>query len=215
LSTDTQTRTFQFGAFELDRFSGELRKNGVRIKLQGQPFQILNLLLDRRGELVTRDDIRHCLWPDNTIVDFDNAISSAVWKIREALGDNSENPRFVQTMSRRGYRFVMPVSVRDRVAGVEVARREELSNATNGTAQDQIEEAHAQSSADAVTEAGGPNGFNHPISSSNNELTEEPRGVSPNGQACRRTEKSTGSKDEPRSGWQSRSYCRSAAYISS
>jgi cholera toxin transcriptional activator len=124
MGTEVETRTFQFGAFELDRCSGELRKNGVRIKLQGQPFQILTLFLGRPGELLTRDEIRRGLWPDDIFIDFDNAISSAVWKIREALGDTSENPRFVQTIARRGYRFVAPVSVRNRVAGVETVREE-------------------------------------------------------------------------------------------
>ncbi len=175
MATDMEDRTFQFGAFELDRFSGDLRKNGVRIKLQGQPFQILDLLLDRRGEVVTRDEIRLCLWPDNTFIDFENAISSAVWKIREALGDNSENPRFVQTMSRRGYRFLAPVSVRDRVAEVDFARREELRTVPNGTAQDQVEQAHG------VTQAGGPNGLEHPISSGKDELPGKPPGLSHQG----------------------------------
>ncbi len=159
MATEVENRTFQFGAFELDRSCGELRKNGVKIQLQGQPVQILTLLLDRPGELLTRDEIRRGLWPNNTFVDFDNAISSAVWKIREALGDNSENPRFVQTIARRGYRFLVSVSVRDPVAGVKGVKREELPAGATGTAQDQTEQVDAQPFVATVNEASGPNGF--------------------------------------------------------
>jgi Tol biopolymer transport system component/DNA-binding winged helix-turn-helix (wHTH) protein len=111
-------RTYHFGAFELDRSSGELRKRGVKIKLQVQPFQILILLLDHPGELVSREEIRRQLWPENTFVDFDNAISSAVWKVREALGDSSQTPRFIETVARRGYRFVAPVYTNDEAFSV-------------------------------------------------------------------------------------------------
>lgn len=103
-------QTFQFGAFEVNEPAGELRKHGVRIRVQEQPFQILLLLLNRPGEVVGREEIRSRLWPEDTYVDFDNAISSAVRKLREALGDSAENPRFVETLARRGYRFVAPVS---------------------------------------------------------------------------------------------------------
>lgn len=97
---------FQFGTFELNKRSGELRKNGARIKVQEQPFQILVLLLEHPGEIVGREEIRSRLWPDNTFVDFDNAISSAVRKLREALNDNADTPRFIETVARRGYRFI-------------------------------------------------------------------------------------------------------------
>jgi Tol biopolymer transport system component/DNA-binding winged helix-turn-helix (wHTH) protein len=89
--------------------SGELRKRGIRIKLQDQPVQILTLLLDRAGETVTRTEIRQRLWPANTFVDFENAISSGVRKIREALSDNSDSPRFIETVARHGYRFICPI----------------------------------------------------------------------------------------------------------
>lgn len=89
--------------------SGELRKHGVRIRLQEQPFRILALLLDRPGEIVSREEIRAKLWPENTFVDFDNAISSAVRKLREALSDSADTPRFIETLSRRGYRFIGPI----------------------------------------------------------------------------------------------------------
>src|SRR5450759_2479194 len=103
---------YRFGVFELDGRSGELRKHGIRIKLQDQPRQVLLLLLEHAGEVVTREQIQKHLWPDNTFVDFDNAINSAVRKLREALGDTAENPRFVETLARRGYRFLVPVSTR-------------------------------------------------------------------------------------------------------
>ena len=101
---------YQFGVFELDLQAGELRKRGIRIKLQEQPLQILGLLIGCSGEVVTREQIQQKLWCGETFVDFDNAINSAVRKIRDALGDNSENPRFVETVARRGYRFIAGVT---------------------------------------------------------------------------------------------------------
>jgi DNA-binding winged helix-turn-helix (wHTH) protein len=99
----------RFGVFELDLASGELRKNGTRIRLQEQPFRILALLLERPGEMVTREEFRAQLWPADTFVDFDHGLNTAVNKLREALGDSASNPRFVQTVARRGYRFIAPV----------------------------------------------------------------------------------------------------------
>jgi DNA-binding winged helix-turn-helix (wHTH) protein len=107
---DQQRPAFQFGAFELDRRTGELRKYGVNLKLQDQPLQILLLLLERPGEVVTREEIQKRLWPDHTYVDFDNAINSAIRKLRDALGDSPNTPRFIETLARRGYRFIYPVS---------------------------------------------------------------------------------------------------------
>ncbi|HEY3454535.1 MAG TPA: winged helix-turn-helix domain-containing protein [Bryobacteraceae bacterium] len=121
MSTTTPNAAFRFGAFELDRSSGELRKYGVRIKLQEKPFQILLLLLERPGEIVSRQEIRSKLWPEDTFVDFENSISAAVRKLREALSDNSGTPRFVETISRRGYRFVAPVSIGNEIAEVSTA----------------------------------------------------------------------------------------------
>jgi DNA-binding winged helix-turn-helix (wHTH) protein len=102
-------KTVRFGVFEADLVSGELRKNGSLIRLQEQPFQILVLLLERPGELVSRDDLRSKLWSSDTFVDFDHSLNTAVNKLREALGDAASNPRFVQTVARRGYRFIAPV----------------------------------------------------------------------------------------------------------
>jgi cholera toxin transcriptional activator len=105
---EQQRPAFQFGAFELSPHTRELRKNGVKLKVQEQPLQILLLLLEHPGELVTRDEIQRRLWPENTYVDFDNAINSAVRKVRDTLGDAADNPRFIETIARRGYRFIAP-----------------------------------------------------------------------------------------------------------
>src|SRR5216684_4429059 len=102
-------RIVRFGVFELDLVAGELRKGGARIRLQEQPFQVLATLLERPGDLVMRDDLRQKLWPADTFVDFDHSLNTAINKIREALGDSASNPRFVETLARRGYRFVAPV----------------------------------------------------------------------------------------------------------
>ncbi|MBB5059377.1 Tol biopolymer transport system component/DNA-binding winged helix-turn-helix (wHTH) protein [Granulicella aggregans] len=100
-----------FGNFEADLRSGELWKSGYRIKLPRQPFRVLAALLARPGEVVTREDLQHEVWAANTNVDFDQAIAAAINKIREALGDSAENPRFVQTLTKRGYRFIAPVTL--------------------------------------------------------------------------------------------------------
>ena len=103
------TRRYRFGVFEADPAMGELRRQGIRIKLNAQPFQVLVMLLDRPGELLTREEISRELWPDGTFVDYAHGVNSAVNRIREALGDTASNPRFVETLARRGYRFVAPV----------------------------------------------------------------------------------------------------------
>ena len=104
--------SLRFGVFEFDLRSGELRKHGIRIKLQDQPCQILAILLEHRGEMVTREELQHRLWPSDTYVDFDHSLNTAVMRLREALSDSSENPRFIETLPRRGYRFVAPVEER-------------------------------------------------------------------------------------------------------
>lgn len=108
-SSKAATQRRRFGVFELDLRAGELRKNGVRLMLQEQPCRILQLLLENPGEVVTREELRKRIWPDDTFVDFDHGLYSAVTKLREALGDSSEKPCFIETLSRRGYRFIAPV----------------------------------------------------------------------------------------------------------
>jgi cholera toxin transcriptional activator len=103
----------RFGVFEIDLSSGELRKSGVRMRLQEQPFQVLALLLERAGNVVTRDELRQKLWPSDTFVDFDHSLNTAINKVREALGDSASAPRYVETLARRGYRFIAPVQNRE------------------------------------------------------------------------------------------------------
>jgi cholera toxin transcriptional activator len=103
-------KLLRFGVFEVDRAAGELRKQGVRIRLQEQPFQVLSTLLENAGRVVTRDDLRQKIWPADTFVDFDHSLNTAVNKIREALNDSASSPRFVETLARRGYRFIAPVN---------------------------------------------------------------------------------------------------------
>src|SRR6266498_2275253 len=103
-------KLIRFGSFEVDLRAGELRKSGVRIKLRDQSFEILALLLEHPCEIVTREELRTRLWPANVFVDFDNNLNTAVTRLREALGDSAEKPRYVETLPRRGYRFMVPVS---------------------------------------------------------------------------------------------------------
>jgi DNA-binding winged helix-turn-helix (wHTH) protein len=108
--TDPQpVMRYRFGIFEVDAATGELRRKGIRVKLNAQPFQVLLMLLERPGELLARDEISRELWTDGTFVDYEHGVNSAVNRIREALGDTASNPRFVETLARRGYRFVAPV----------------------------------------------------------------------------------------------------------
>ncbi len=111
----------RFGAFEVDLKAGELRKNGLKVRLSGQPFEILAMLLERPGEVVTREELQQRLWPEGTFVDFDHSLNTAINKIRESLGDSAENPRFVETLARRGYRFIAPVQGMGQTLSREVA----------------------------------------------------------------------------------------------
>src|SRR6266700_1537562 len=103
----------RFGVYEVDLRAGELRKHGLKIKIQEQPFQVLAMLVDHAGEVVTREELQEKLWPADTIVDFDHGLNKAINKIREALGDSAESPRFVETVARRGYRFLADVEAID------------------------------------------------------------------------------------------------------
>ncbi|MEO6212009.1 MAG: transcriptional regulator, partial [Vicinamibacterales bacterium] len=111
----------QFGAFQLDRQTGELRRSGRRVHLAPQAVRVLMLLTDRAGEVVTRDEIRAALWSDNTFVDFETAVNACVSQLRAALGDKPTAARFIETLPRRGYRFVAPVSTADRGATAPAA----------------------------------------------------------------------------------------------
>ena len=102
---------YRFGVFELDSLTGELRRKGMRIRLHQQPLQLLLLFIETPGALITRDQITATLWPDGTFVDYEHGVNSALNRLREALGDSARNPRFVETLARRGYRFLAPVEV--------------------------------------------------------------------------------------------------------
>jgi cholera toxin transcriptional activator len=106
----------RFGVFELDLAAGELRKSGAKLRLQEQPFQVLVLLLERAGSVVTREELQQKLWPADTFVDFDHSLNTAVNKLRETLGDSASSPRYIETLAKRGYRFIAPVQ-----GGVETA----------------------------------------------------------------------------------------------
>ena len=106
-----RTLRYRFGVFDVDSETGELRRQGLRVRLNAQPFQLLLLLLERPGELLTREEIAGRLWPDGMFVDFEHGVNSAINRIREALGDTAANPRFIETLARRGYRFIAPVEV--------------------------------------------------------------------------------------------------------
>ena len=110
----------RFGLFELDLPAGELRKQDRRIKLQDQPFQVLVLLLRRPGEVVSREELQQALWPADTFVEFDQGLNTSIKKIRQALGDSADNPRLVETIPRKGYRFIAPVSGNEAPAPMSV-----------------------------------------------------------------------------------------------
>src|SRR6516225_5926070 len=109
MNTAQNPRIVRFGSFEADLHTRELRKHGLKLKVQEQPFQVLAMLLARPGELITREEIRSKLWPEDTFIDFDHGLNAAVRRLRDALNDNAEAPRFVETLPRRGYRFIAPV----------------------------------------------------------------------------------------------------------
>jgi len=103
---------YRFATYEADSATGELRKGGVRLRLPEQPFRVLIMLLERPGELITRDEIRQKLWPADTFVDFDHGLNTVINRLRETLGDSASNPRFIETLARRGYRFLAPVEAK-------------------------------------------------------------------------------------------------------
>lgn len=103
------SHSFRFGSFSLDIRAAELHINGTKVKVPEQPFQVLTALLEHPGDVVTREELRQRLWPADTFVDFDHSLNAAVKRLREVLGDSAENPRFIETLPRHGYRFIAPV----------------------------------------------------------------------------------------------------------
>src|SRR5438270_10607261 len=112
----------RFGTYELRLQSGELRKAGVRIKVQQQPLKLLEMLLEHPGEVVTREELRTRMWPNESFGDFDQAVNVSIAKLRNALGDSADNPRYIETLPRRGYRFIAPVSIVNPTNDLQLAR---------------------------------------------------------------------------------------------
>ena len=123
----SNVRLYRFGVYEIDVRSGELRKNGAKLRIQEQPFQVLSMLLERPGEVVLREELRQRLWPADTFVDFDHSLNTAVNKLRDLLGDSAASPRFIETLAKRGYRFIAPVQT------VEAAPADQISAASLAT----------------------------------------------------------------------------------
>src|SRR5438270_4143690 len=128
MPTSAGSARIRFEAFEIDLRSGELRKHGLKIKLHQQPFQVLTMLLEHPGEVVTREELQRRLWPSETFVDFDVGLNSAIKKLREALHESAEHPRFIETLPRRGYRFIGTVD-----GGTAAETRSPLPPATGET----------------------------------------------------------------------------------
>lgn len=132
-SVSSEKRVFRFGLYQVDAAAGELRKNGRRVKLQEQPFRVLLLLLERPGAVVTREEIRQALWSDDTFVDFDHSLNTVVNKLRDALDDVASNPRFIETLARRGYRFIAPVEILEGEATAAGPSSASVPNDTSGS----------------------------------------------------------------------------------
>ena len=129
----SNTRIFRFHDFELDARTGELRKHGVRLRLQGQPLQVLAAILNRAGDMVTREELRAQIWTADTFVDFDHSLHNAVARIREALGDSAEMPRYIETLPRRGYRFIAPVETVEVLSPSRAAHPEDPRQTSAGS----------------------------------------------------------------------------------
>lgn len=141
---ENNRRIARFGLFEVDLVAGELRKNGVKLRLQGQPFQVLALLLERPGEIVSREDLRQKLWASDTFVDFDHSLNTAINKVREALGDSASSPRYVETLARRGYRFIAPVQTDGPQTLASLDRSNAPSSAATNKGDEVVSELHPE-----------------------------------------------------------------------
>ena len=136
-------RVFRFGIYEADVRSGELRKSGVKLKIQGQPFDVLVALLERPNDVITREELRQRLWPSDTFVDFDHSLNTAINKVRDVLGDTASNPRFLETLPKRGYRFIAPVQMEEVAEGAP-ARNTEADDTAKISPMDLLAKAGAE-----------------------------------------------------------------------
>ena len=118
-STPPVLGVIRFGQFEVDARSGELRRSGIKIKLSGQPFDVLVALLEKPGQIVTREELHDKLWSQDTFVDFEQGLNKAINRVRDTLGDDADNPRFIATLPRRGYKFIAPVEALPKANGCE------------------------------------------------------------------------------------------------
>src|ERR1700736_1253854 len=146
METEKEPRqVVRFGIFDLDVRARSLHKSGIRIKLQGQPFDVLVLLISRRGEVVTRDELQRNLWPADTFVDFEHSVNTAVMRLRDALGDSAESPRYVETVPRYGYRFIAPMEWPAEIAAppVQEARQEARPESQTGEPKRRIRLLHS------------------------------------------------------------------------
>jgi len=127
MSANSSSSIVRFGTFEVNFQTGELRERGQKVKLQEQPLQVLAALLERPGEMVTREELRSKLWPADTFVDFDHSLNAAIKRLRDALGESADAPVFIETLARRGYRFIAPVNGSSAPSGIEIAAAPERS----------------------------------------------------------------------------------------
>ena len=127
MAAPTQSRILKFGVFEADLEAGELRKSGMRQKLAAQHFQVLQLLLEHPQEIVSRDELRRHIWPQDTFVDYDLALRKAITRLREVLGDSAESPRFIETIPRRGYRFIATLNTNGDLSAIAELPNESAS----------------------------------------------------------------------------------------
>ncbi len=157
MTPEASDRLFRFGAFEVNEAAGDLRKSGVRIKLHAQPFQILLKLLERPHELVTREEMRRRLWDEDTFVDFDHGLNTAINKLREALGDLASQPRYIETVPGKGYRFLAPVTLPttdSKVPQAAISAGREVTSATIAVTALPFEPSSQASSAEAAKKGG-------------------------------------------------------------
>src|ERR1700719_3693000 len=128
MSVNSSSLITRFGTFEVNLQTGELRHAGQKLKLQEQPFQVLATLLERPGEVVTRDELRSRLWPEDTFVDFDHSLNAAIKRLRDALGESADAPVFIETLARRGYRFIAPVNGSSSPSAAEIAAPQRIKS---------------------------------------------------------------------------------------
>ena len=127
VSANSPTRIIRFSTFEVNFQTGELRQQGHRVRLQEQPLQVLTALLERPGQMVTREELRSRLWSADTFVDFDHSLNAAIKRLRDALGDSAETPIFIETLARRGYRFIAPITTTPPVQNVKLRMQNDPS----------------------------------------------------------------------------------------